>query len=247
MPDDALDELYWVKPADFTAVRARLAKAAKERGDATAAREISGSRKPTTAAWVVNRLAISHNQTKRRLTDLRERLRAAHAALNGARIRELTQEQRGLVDQLSAAAFDSAELNDPSPALRDDVMGTLQAAVADPDVTQRLGRLAKAEQWAGFGDFAVVQPDSDEDVTDAQNGQLQTAREFLAQAEEAVSEAESQLSKREDDVLQARRRLEEAQRELARAEKEHAKAKQRRDDSAQEVSKAHAALKRLGG
>ena len=52
--EEALDELYAAKPEDFTALRTKLAAAAKKSGDAEAARRISGSRKPTAAAWVVN-------------------------------------------------------------------------------------------------------------------------------------------------------------------------------------------------
>lgn len=73
--------------------------------------------------------------------------------MNGERIRELSAEQRALVDELSRAAFEAAEVADPSGALCDDVTGTLQAAIADPDVAARLGRLAKAERWSGFGEF----------------------------------------------------------------------------------------------
>ncbi len=156
MTDDELDELYWVKPEDFTAVRSRLAAAAKDRGDAAAAKQISASRRPTTAAWAVNRLALSRSKAKQRLTELGERLRAAHAAIDGDQIRELSAEQRRLIDELTRAAFEAAEVADPSAALREDVTGTLQAAIADPDLAARLGRLAKAERWSGFGDFGVT-------------------------------------------------------------------------------------------
>src|SRR3984893_16128131 len=50
MTDDELDELYWVKPEDFTAVRSRLVAAAKGRGDAAAAKQIAAARKPTAPA-----------------------------------------------------------------------------------------------------------------------------------------------------------------------------------------------------
>ena len=73
--------------------------------------------------------------------------------MDGDRIRALSAEQRRLVDDVARAAFEEAELADPSAALRDDVTGTLQAAIADPDVASRLGRLTKAEQWSGFGEF----------------------------------------------------------------------------------------------
>ena len=88
-----------------------------------------------------------------RLTDLAERLRAAHASMDGSRIRELSAAQRRLVDELTRTGFAAAGLAQPSAALRDDVVGTLQAAIAAPDVLARLGSLAKAERWSGFGEF----------------------------------------------------------------------------------------------
>ena len=153
MADAELDELYAAKPEDFTALRTKLAAAAKKGGDADAAKRISAARKPTTAAWVVNRLALGDKHVKQRLADLGERLSAAHAEMDGERIRVLSTEQRRLVDELASAGFEEAALADPPAALRDDVTGTLQAAVADPDVAARLGRLAKAERWSGFGEF----------------------------------------------------------------------------------------------
>ena len=148
MGDDGLDELYGVKPEDFTALRSRLAAEAKGRGDVGASKAISASRKPTTAAWVVNRLALEDRQAKRRLADLGERLRAAHAAMDGHHIRELSAQQRTLIHDLARSAFERAELKDPPAALRDDVTDTLQAAIADPDIADRLGRLAKAQRYS---------------------------------------------------------------------------------------------------
>ena len=153
MAHDELDELYGVKPEQFTAIRARLATTAKQRGDVAAAKQISAARKPTQAAWIVNVLALRNTDARQALTELGERLRAAHAAMDGDRIRALSAEQRTLVDELSRAAFEASELADPPAALRDDVTGTLQAAIADPDVAARLGRLSKAERWSGFGEF----------------------------------------------------------------------------------------------
>src|SRR6267154_2060538 len=150
---DELDELYEVKPDEFTALRTKLAAAAKQRGDTDTAKQISAARKPTTAAWVVNRLALRDRDIRTRLAGLGERLKDAHSAMDGDRIRALSTEQRRLVDDVARTAFEEAELGAPSAALRDDVTGTLQAAIADPDVASRLGRLTKAEQWSGFGEF----------------------------------------------------------------------------------------------
>lgn len=153
--DDDLDSLYGMRPEEFTARRNELAAAAKKRGDASAAKAIASARRPTTAAWVVNLLALTDATVRPKLTKLHEALRAAHAAMDGQRIRELSATQRTLVQDLTRAGFATAELADPTPALRDDVTGTLQAAIADPDVAARLGRLSKAEEWSGFGDFGA--------------------------------------------------------------------------------------------
>lgn len=109
--------------------------------------------KPTAAAWIVNRLALRHKDARQRLADLGEGLRAAHAALDGTRIRELSAEQHRLIDELTGAALRAADVRTPSAAVREDVTGTLQAAVADPQVRARLGRLTRPERWSGFGDL----------------------------------------------------------------------------------------------
>src|SRR6476469_6411815 len=150
---DELDKLYEIKPEEFTSLRTKLAATAKQRGDNDTAKQISAARKPTTAAWVVNRLALRDRDIRTRLAGLGERLKDAHAAMDGDRIRALSAEQRRLVDDVARAAFEEAEMADPTAALRDDVTGTLQAAIADPDVASRLGSLTKAEQWSGFGEF----------------------------------------------------------------------------------------------
>ena len=242
MAENELDELYRSRPEQFTALRARLATTAKERGDVATAKQISAARKPTTAAWIVNRLALSNTDARQALTQLGERLRAAHAAMNGERIRKLSAEQRALVDELSRAAFEAAEVADPSGALRDDVTGTLQAAIADPDVAARLGRLAKAERWSGFGelgDTATVltvarrgkaadeSPPATHKQADkkpraerleATRQQRETARTALAAAERAQSEAAAALSERQAELAAARRRHDQAREDLDAAE-----------------------------
>ncbi|MEV0674663.1 hypothetical protein [Mycobacterium sp. NPDC050441] len=153
--DDDLNSLYVQRPEEFTTRRNELVSAAKKRGDMKAAKVIAAARRPTTAAWVVNLLALTDATVLPKLTSLHEALRAAHAAMDGQRIRELSTAQRLLVQDLARAGFAAAEVPDPTAALRDDVTGTLQAAIADPEVTARLGRLSRAEEWSGFGDFGA--------------------------------------------------------------------------------------------
>ena len=51
----AIAELYGMAPEDFTGRRGELVAAARGVGDRAAAKSIGALRKPTRAAWVVNR------------------------------------------------------------------------------------------------------------------------------------------------------------------------------------------------
>jgi hypothetical protein len=268
---DELDVLYEVKPEEFTALRTKLAAAAKKRGDADTAKRISSARKPTTAAWVVNRVALRDRDVGTRLAGLGERLRDAHTEMDGERIRALSAEQRRLVDDVARAAFEEAEFADPSGALRDDVTGTLQAAIADPDVASRLGRLTKAERWSGFGEFgdtamvftstrkasaARVKPSKEpveeprDDKRDAERREREKARAALAAAERAKADADAALTELQSDLAtarlrrdDARRRLQDAEDALTAAEDAYDKAKQASRDAAAVVKEAKARAK----
>ncbi|MBV8863302.1 MAG: hypothetical protein JO082_08090 [Mycobacterium sp.] len=213
MPDDDVDELYLVRLSDFTALRGKLATAAKQRGDTATANRISAARKPTTAAWVVNRLVLQRKESKQRLKDLGDRLRAAHADMDAERIRDLSKERHQLIDELTSVALHTAEVNNPSAALREDVAKTLESAIADADVTAKLGRLDRAERYSGFGAFGAVSPATEE----APRRNLGKLRAKLAAAERAKAAADEALSEREQAVATAQRSYAEARRRLREA------------------------------
>lgn len=219
---------------------------AKKRGDRDAARTIGAARRPTTAAWVVNALVRADGTATSRLADIGQHLRAAHAAMDGARIRELSGAQRKLVDELVRTGFAAADVSRPSAALRDDVVGTLQAAVADPDVAARLGRLEKAERWSGFGEFGAVTavgpapkatakvkakakakasspptppPAPDEREVDAARDRVETARRDVRIAEQATATAGETLADCAAALAAARRRYEKVLETLSAAER----------------------------
>jgi hypothetical protein len=265
---DELDVLYEVKQDEFTALRTKLAADAKQRGDTDTARQISAARKPTAAAWVVNRLALRDRDIRTRLAGLGERLKDAHSAMDGERIRALSTEQRRLVDDVARAAFEEAEIADPSAALRDDVTGTLQAAIADPDVASRLGRLTKAEQWSGFGEFGdttmvftqtrkatsrkkpAEEPQQDAKRDDKRDAERATARAALAAAERAKADADAALTELQSDLAtarlrrdDARRRLRDAESALTAAQDTYDKGKQAGRDAAAVVKQAKAQLR----
>jgi hypothetical protein len=264
-----LDALYASKLADFTPLRTRLAAEAKKRGDAETAKRIAAARKPTTAAHVVNVLVLNDPAVRRRLAELGERLRAAHAGMDGSQIRDLTAQQRRLIDELARTAFEEAALTEPTASLRDDVTATLQAAVADPEVAARLGRLTKAEQWSGFGEFGdtaiVFKPtrgrkteaepappvqESGDDRGAEERRKQQQARAALAAAERAKADADDALKELQSDLAtarlrrdDARRRLKDAESALTAAEDAYEQAKQASRDAATVVKEAKAHLK----
>ncbi|MCP9276155.1 hypothetical protein [Mycolicibacterium arenosum] len=246
-----LDTLYGVVPEEFTALRTQLVTAAKKRGDSDAAKEIAHARRPTAAAWVVNNLVRTDSTARTRLTEMTSELRAAHSAMDGARIRELTTLQRRLVTDLVRAAFAAAALADPSAALRGDVTETLQAAIADPEVAARLGRLVKAEQWSGFGDFGASLADASTDTARpdlvaepkpprVSKAELRSAEKRHANAEAAVADGTSVLAT-------ARRRYERLLETLAVAEQAVHDAEQQLQDANNELAEADSAWAELRG
>lgn len=249
MADEELDDLYGVPPKEFTAERTRLVAAAKKRGDDEAAKRISAATKPTTAAWIVNRLTLRRTDTRERLADLGERLRAAHAAMDGARIRDLSAEQHKLIDELTRDALNAADVKQPSASVREDLTSTLQAAIADPQVRARLGRLSRPEQWSGFGAFGEAAPESAPEKAPSRRGEKLSAA--VAAAEHAKTDADDRLSQREAERDEARRRRDEAaralraaERELGGAERDYDRAKKASRAAADSLKEAKARLKR---
>jgi hypothetical protein len=149
----AAAELYAGLPEDFIERRKELAAAARAVGDREAARLITALRKPTRAAWVVNRLAHAEPGVAASLADLAAGLRAAEEARDGPRLRDLSARRQTLIDSLAKRALALAGLADPPPELRAEVTATLAAALADQEVADHLavGTLTHAAAWSGFG------------------------------------------------------------------------------------------------
>jgi hypothetical protein len=240
---DELDELFSIKPDGFTALRRKLVDAARQRSDAAAAQRISAARKPTTAAWIINLLAVQRADVKQRLDELGDRLRNAHAAMDGERIRKLSAEQRRTVDELVRDALRRADVKNPSAAIREDVTATLHAAIADSEVAARLGRLSSGERWSGFGAAlplstasrpATAKPARTRNQPDRRREELKS---LLAHAKQELAAARRQREK-------TRRELKNAQRDLEAATKTRDAAEQADLDAASSVEKAQARLRR---
>jgi hypothetical protein len=162
------DELYGLRPDEFTAARDAAAKAARDDGDGTLAAEVKRLRRPTIGAWLVNQLARSDAAGLDELLDVGEELRAAQEALDGAQLRTMTRRRRDVIQALSQTAAElatAAGLPFGAAAQRE-VEATLDAALADETAAGavRTGRLMRGLVSTGLeaveiGD-AVAAPDT---------------------------------------------------------------------------------------
>ena len=233
---DAVAELYELDPDEFMARRKDLADQARAAGEVDAAKQITGLRKPTRSAWVVNRLVRADPDVPARLAAVAGELRDAERAQDGARIREASAERARLVDELTRQALSG--LPAPPAALREDVTATLDAAIADPGVAANLGTLVRAARWAGFGlslDGPVPTPPAKTKKPAPPEPSAERERrhrERIISAEREVADADGALHaataaeqrledtvrRLETELAQARQQLAEARRQAYRAE-----------------------------
>jgi hypothetical protein len=149
--DEALaavaEALYALPPEGFTAARDAAAKA-----DPGRKRAIAALRRPTVSAWVVNTLAREDPDLLGQLLDLGPALAEAQRSGQGAELRQLSEQRRALVGAVVDRAVELSG-RPATAAVRAEVEGTLDAALADPAVAEvvRSGQLVRGLSFAGFG------------------------------------------------------------------------------------------------
>jgi hypothetical protein len=244
--DSVADELYALRPEEFTAARASAMASARTAGDRELAARIGALRKPSLAAWVSNLLVRSSPGEVEPLLRLGEGLRQAHQDLDGAQLRELSSRQHALIRALSLQARQLAkEAGHPiGEGVQREVENTLHAVLADPEA---------ARAWAGGRltkplDAAVGFPSVAEDArpqrpapapsrpgkktSEQQRRRLERARKEAEAAERELRELRDEAAaagraageaKQQVDALQ--RQVEELTGELERIRSEHQQAR----------------------
>jgi hypothetical protein len=230
--DEIADELYALPPEDFTAARDDAAKAAES---AELRKAVKALRKPTVAAYEVNRLVRERTADLEALLDLGDRMRAAMRG-DASEVRRLTEQRRDLVRSLVDSGL--------TAAVQQDVAATLEAATAEPDLgaAVRSGRLVKPLRYAGFG----TMPDLDDAVatrlpaggkprpTTAEPPDLTAARQRVLDLSGAADDAQRRYEVAVKNATEARTILEAAEAERAEAHKAaraaHAEAEKARRD-----------------
>jgi hypothetical protein len=157
--DAGVEELYGLPLDQFIAARTELVKQAKAAKETDSAAELARLAKPNAVAWLANQLVRAHRNEVDDLLELGQTLRAATAALDAARLRELSGQQRRKVAALVALAkqLGSSAGQPASEATARALEDTLHAALADPEAADALvaGRLSTGLASSGFPGMAL--------------------------------------------------------------------------------------------
>lgn len=216
--DTVLDELFAAPREEFTALRDTQVKQARTAGDKELADTLKRVRKPTVAAWLVNQVSRAHPEDVERLAEVGAELRAAHHALAGDQLRELSRKRNELIHVLTGHARTIADETGQSAgdAAVEQMESTWTAAVTDDMAAQlvRAGRLSTAMQpgapqdWltAAIGTPAPARPrresapppeDKDNGADLAEQEELRTARRTVAERAADLDKARNALTKAE--------------------------------------------------
>lgn len=238
------DQLYALKPEEFSAARDAAVRQARADKKTTLARELGKLRKPTQSAWLVNLLWRDQPDVMEQLFELARELGRAQADAAGPVLRELTAQRRQLESALARQAAGLAQTAGVhvSDAVMRETQETLGAAMAQPEVAEevRSGRLVKPASYAGFGVLPASGPAKTPPKEPIDLQAAQRARKSSAEQAEAERRAEAQRRGEE-----ARQALERAQAALAEQARAVEAAARRRDDLRQQLTALREQLQRL--
>jgi hypothetical protein len=234
--EERLDELYREHPEGFVAGRDELAKGLRADGDGDEAARVKKLRRPTAAAWAINRAALTAPREAEELADASRRLEDAQArALEGgdegasewrAVAARENEARTGLADIAESGARDAGHpLSDRSLEL---VIETLRAATADAELRDRVvrGRVEREQSAATLGALPSGQPRKRDRRSDERRKRAQAQRE-VDRLEDELAEAiarEQRLSAQVDRTTEA---LREEKRRLAETKREASALKRR--------------------
>jgi hypothetical protein len=204
----SVSDLYILPLDEFTAARDEMAGRLKSEGDDEEAKRVGKLRKPSVAAWGLNRAAQTHPELVKRLVDSHKKLRRA-----GSRqaVEEASETRRQAIAALTDAAM--TELDKGSLQTRDRINRTLLAVATDAQGEADLaaGTLVRELEpsGGGWGEMElppVPEPDPIEQAERAAEESREQARKLEAEADEA----ESQVEAAKETLAEARRRAKQA-------------------------------------
>ncbi|MFE7170138.1 hypothetical protein [Streptomyces sp. NPDC057616] len=228
--DSVADELYGLRPEDFTSARDARAAEARRAGDRTLAGRIGKLRRPALAAWASNLLVRERPEEAESLLRLGEGLRQAHRDLDGAQLRELSRQQHVVIDAMSRQAQQLADRagHPIGEDTRREVAAILHAVLADPGAAAEwaTGRLVRAfDQVAGFPAAAEgARPRPARSARREQEARPARRGGRNDRADGRNEQRDKAGEERRRRLEQARRKAEDAERELEARRQEAAEA-----------------------
>jgi hypothetical protein len=229
--EERLDALYREPPSDFVAGRDRLSRELRDAGDRDEASRIRALRRPSAAAWVINRAALSEPEVVEEFAEASRRLGEVQGrALEGredavtewrdaaAREREAN---RAVVEAGLALARDAGEK--VSAKALESATGTLQAAAGDSELRDRVlrGRLEREVSAPTLG-LPAGAPPRRADQGSSKRHQAALARREVERLREELDDAAGREQRMRESVerttetlRQEKARLSEARREAA--------------------------------
>lgn len=276
-PDAEAERLYALDPEEFVAARDAAAKALRGDGKRAEAAAVAKLRKPSVAAWVVNRLARDESDLLEALLDAGAKLRDVQLA--GAAAPELRAAITAEAEALDALMRPAGRIAERSGSGRETALArardTLHAAALDPDLADevRRGVVVREQQAIGFplgaalperparaaatpakGKAAKPAPEPEPVRDEVAAKRLEraaataaTAAEKLDRAEQGLERASSELSEAKAELARARRVLKAAETRVEGAERAAAAAEGARDAAAKKADEAAARHRELGG
>ena len=231
--DDALNELYDAAPEEFVAERKRLAKQLKADGHKADAGHVAKLRKPTVAAWALNRLARDHRRDIDLLLDSGHRLRAAQARVLRGEAREMFEQaqrtERETIGRLVRGADQLlGERGGASSTVLEQVAASLHAAAVSEQGREILaaGQFTEPLTLEGFDAVAGLAPPPSK----------RAAKPKPSRSTEELKQARAELA-------DARKRLRDAERTAHEAHRLAAQADSNVEDAAEAVRKAEQRLR----
>ena len=227
--DTIADELYRLPPDEFTSARDASVSQARSAGKRALAAEIKGLRRPTTSAWLANRLVRDRPDECDRLLSLGASMRDASQRLAGDELRRLSRQRHQVLAALTAAArgiASGAEIPF-SPAVSSELEGTLTAALSDGEAASvlREGRLTTALRYTGFGSPAGP------DQVAKSGRRSQAKRSAATPRRQTKPDRGPQAAERTDQLRGIRQTLKEAENALRASRQESDKSKRRADEA----------------
>lgn len=218
-------DLYGLPLDRFTAARDSLARRLKAEGDEDGARRVSAMRKPSVAAWALNRVARNDPDAVARLVESHRMLREAGSRQE---VEEASRQRRELVARLTDEAM--AGLGSSSQQTRDRINRTLLAVATDHEGEANLeaGTLVRELEptGIGWGEIDLPAPPPPDPAEEA--------RRMVAEANSRATKLESEAEAAEQDV----ERLKEA---LAQAKDRAKKSRAAARKAAEELRRAEEA------